>query len=314
MHIHFTKDKTLDFISRLIIVIIANILLSFATVWFLEPASLYSGGATGLAQLIKRLLEKFGVHTINLGWFIFFVNIPITLVGFKFVSAKFTIFSLVAVGVQTVSTILIPDSPFTDFKATIDSAISTGESIDYQYYGTMLTFALTGGALAGVASGIALRFGTSTGGFDVLGQALALKKNISIGYFTMVLNILIAIFGGAVLQGEWIIALFTIIRMILNSLVIDKIHTAYAYVAVRIFSDKGVEISHDIMEEMSRGCTIEHVTGAHSDKDSIEVYSVVSSYEVDKVMKIIRKNDPKAFVTTSPVKSIKGNFVKHTII
>lgn len=305
------RKSVLDFIFRLTVVVVANTLISFVTVWFLEPAKLYSGGAVGIAQLIKRLIESTGVETINLGWFIFMVNIPITIVGIKFVSTKFSILSVIAVLIQTVVTIIltnvVPEAPFKPIE------VENG-SIPYNMYGYMLTLCITGGVLGGIATGVALRLGTSTGGFDVLGQALALKKNISIGSFTMVLNVLIAIFGGAVLQGSWIICLFTIIRMVLNSLVIDKIHTAYSYIAVRIFSKNGLEISHAIMEEMSRGCTIERVMGAHSGTDSIEVYSVVSSYEVDKVYKIIKRYDDHAFVTTAPVKDVWGKFIKHSIV
>ena len=303
----FNKEKTLDFAFRILIVIVMNTLIAFVTVWFLEPAKLYSGGAIGLAQLIKRLIEFTGIETLNLGWFIFFVNIPITIIGIKFVSLKFTIFSILAVLVQTVVTLVLPESPFATEELN-------GATIAPQMYGYVLTLAIVGGVVGGVATGLALRLGTSTGGFDVLGQALALKKNISIGVFTMILNVLIAIFGGAILQGSWIICLFTITRMVLNSLVIDRIHTSYNYVAIRIFSPNGLEISKAIMEEMSRGCTIERVVGAHSGLDSIEVYSVVSRYEVDKAYHIINRYDKNAFVTVSPVKSVKGKFIKHSMV
>lgn len=301
------KKNVLDFIFRLVVVIVTNTLISFVTVWFLEPAQLYSGGAVGIAQLIKRLIESTGVETFKLGWFIFLVNIPITIIGIKFVSIKFTILSIIAVLIQTLVTNLLPEAPFQPVP------LHDGE-VDMQMWGYVLTLAITGGVLGGIATGVALRLGTSTGGFDVLGQALALKKNISIGSFTMVLNVLIAIFGGALLQGSWIICLFTIIRMVLNSLVIDKIHTSYSYIAVRIFSKNGLQIADAIMNEMSRGCTIERVVGAHSGSDSIEVYSVVSSYEVDRVYKIIKRFDDHAFVTTAPVKDVWGKFIKHSIV
>ena len=56
-----SKKNVLDFIFRLVVVIVANTLISFVTVWFLEPAQLYSGGAVGIAQLIKRLIESLRV-------------------------------------------------------------------------------------------------------------------------------------------------------------------------------------------------------------------------------------------------------------
>ena len=312
----FDKDTVLHLIFRLTVVILANTLLAFATVWLLEPAKLYAGGATGVAQLIKRLFERGGLlKDVNLGWFIFAVNIPITIIGIKFVSKKFAFYSVIAVLVQTVATILIPkSSPFTELQTQIEAAIASGNQIGIELYGGILTLAICGGVLAGIASGIALKFGTSTGGIDVVAQALALKKNISIGIFTTSLNVIIAIVGGAILQGSWIIALYTIIRMVLNGLVIDKIHTSYTYTALHIFSKQSYQIAQEIMETLHRGCTYENVTGAYSGENEVEVYCVLSTYEVEKAMKIIHKHDPNAFVTLSPVKGINGKFIKNSIV
>ncbi|MBO4355509.1 MAG: YitT family protein [Clostridia bacterium] len=309
------NNKTVDFITRLLVVVFANLLLAFATVWFLEPAKLFAGGATGIAQLAQRLFLRFGLlNNVNLGWFILVANVPVIIIGIKYVSWRFTLYSGVAVGVQTVATIFMPESPFNSLKLQIEEYVAKGEAIPFSDYGILLTLAICGGVLAGVASGMALKFGTSTGGFDVIGQALALKKNISIGTFTIILNVLIAIFGGGVLQSQWILALFTIIRMVLNSLIVDKIHTSYTFTALHVFTDSAEAIANDIMHEMGRGCTYENVTGAYSHKQSVEVYCVLSTYEVDRALKIIDRHDRHAFVAMTPVKKIKGKFIKKTII
>ena len=308
-----TKKQLLDNLFRLLIVAVANVLLAFATVWFLEPAQLYAGGATGIAQLLNRIFLKLNFK-IDLGWYILIINIPIVLIGFKFVSRKFAIYSIIAVIVQSFATMIIPLAPFKDLEQIIHSCLVNNQPIPYEYYGAILTLSICGGVLAGIAAGIALRYGTSTGGVDIAAQALALKKNISIGNFTMVLNVIIAIIGGGVLQGSWILVLFTIIRMILNSLVVDKIHTSYTYTSLHIFSNKSEEIAKEILVNLQRGCTFEPVRGGYSNKESVEIYCVLSTYEVDKALKIIHDHDEHAFVTLSPVKRVKGKFIKKTII
>ncbi|MBO5712410.1 MAG: YitT family protein [Acholeplasmatales bacterium] len=302
------KKNILDMFFRLTIVILSNLILAIATVWFLEPAKLYSGGATGLAQLIQRLVQYCGGN-INLGIVVFLINIPIVIIGFKFVSRKFAIYSIVAVVVQSVATALLTASPFQSLVSPIVTEQGT-----VMNYGGILTLAIFGGLLSGVASGIALRFGTSTGGIDVVGQSLALHKNISIGNITMVFNVIVALIGGAILQGSWVVFLFTVVRMILNSLVMDKIHTAYTYTGVNIFTDQSQNISEAIMTELKRGCTFINVEGAYSHHKSVEVFCVVSTYEVEKTIKIVHRYDEHAFITLSPVKGIKGNFIKKSII
>jgi uncharacterized membrane-anchored protein YitT (DUF2179 family) len=311
-----TKQEVLDILFRLFIVLFTNTLLSIATVWFLEPAALYAGGATGIAQLLFRLINRLGANMSGnlLGWFILLVNVPITLIGFKFVSKRFAIYSVIAVGVQSLVVLVIPESPFAYLADPIETINQAGNTVSQTNYGGILTLAIFGGLLAGMASGLALRFGVSTGGVDVLAQAISINKGISIGNFTMVLNITIAIIGGGVLQGSWVIVLFTIVRMIINSLVIDKIHTSYSYTGLHIFSSHGEAIAQSLMNTLNRGCTLIDVEGAHSGKDFKEVYCVVSNYEIHRALKEIKKHDEKAFITMAPVNKINGKFVRKSIV
>ena len=311
-----TKQEVFDILFRLFIVLFTNTLLSLATVWFLEPAALYAGGATGIAQLLFRLINRLGANMSGnlLGWFILLVNVPITLIGFKFVSKRFAIYSVIAVGVQSLVVLVIPESPFAYLADPIETINQAGNTVSQTNYGGILTLAIFGGLLAGMASGLALRFGVSTGGVDVLAQAVSINKGISIGNFTMVLNITIAIIGGGVLQGSWVIVLFTIVRMIINSLVIDKIHTSYSYTGLHIFSSHGEAIAQSLMNTLNRGCTLIDVEGAHSGKDFKEVYCVVSNYEIHRALKEIKKHDEKAFITMAPVNKINGKFVRKSIV
>lgn len=310
MKIH---NKKLDVVFRLLIVLVANFLLSIATVWFLEPAHLYSGGATGLAQLIQRFIQYLG-GDFNLGALVLIVNIPIVLIGFKYVSLKFALYSLVAVLTQSLFTGFMTSSPFEALAERINVVNELGVTETAINYGGVLTLAIFGGLLSGFAAGLALKFGTSTGGIDVLSQALALHKNFSIGTITMAFNVLIAVIGGGILQGSWVVFLFTCVRMILNSLVMDKLHTSYTYTSLHIFSHEAQNIGEAITVRLKRGCSLLNVIGVYSHSMSQELYCVVSTYEIEQVIEIVNEFDQKAFVTMSPVKKIKGNFIKKTIV
>lgn len=300
--------KAKDMIFRITIVICANIVLQLATMWFLEPAHLYAGGATGLAQLILRAIyaiAKISMENENHRFFlalsVFVVNIPFLIIGFKYVSKNFALYSTIAVVIQVVVTILAPSSssPFVD--------VENGKVTN------VLALALMGGVLSGIAAGFALKFGTSTGGVDTIAQAVALHKGISIGIFTLTANVLIAVIGGGCVEGSWVITLYTCLRMIINSLVTDKIHTAYTYSALNIFTTHDEEISNRIMTDLNRGVTMMNVIGEYTHEAHKELYCVVSTYEVDKVIEIVKMYDAKAFITVSPVKKVIGNFIKKTI-
>lgn len=306
----FFQTKTGDMIFRILIVIAANIILQLATMWFLEPAKLYAGGATGLAQLILRFIYKiqgltYGTGNSNyfLALTVFLVNIPFLVLGWKYVSFKFALYSFIAVVIQVIVSILAPASSSPFVETNSDGEVSN-----------VLALAIMGGLLSGFAAGFALKFGTSTGGIDIVAQAVALHKGFSIGMFTLLANVLIAIIGGGIIQGSWIITLYTCVRMIINSLVTDKIHTAYTYSALNIFTSHDEEISKSIMVQLNRGCTVMNVIGEYTHETHKELYCVVSTYEVEKVISIVKLYDPNAFVTISPVKRVVGNFIKKTIV
>lgn len=300
-----------DIIFRTAIVIISNIILSLGTVWFLEPAHLYAGGVTGLAQFIQRLIIKFGGN-INLGILVFLINIPIVIIGIKYVSKKFAIYSMLAIAVQALVTGLLPNSPFESLAYDITYINEFGQ-ITTANYGGVLTLAIFGGLFGGIGAGIALKYGTSTGGIDIVAQAVSIHKDKSVGNVTMTTNVIIAFLGGA-LYGSWNIVLFTCVRIIINSIVMDKVHTAYTYTGITIISKEYENISNEILMNMKRGCTRVNIQGAYSKNNYVELYCVVSTYEIDKVLRMVDKYDPNAFVTTAPVKRVKGNFKKKSIV
>ena len=64
-------------ISCVVMVTISTIIYCVGVMWFLEPASLYSGGVTGIAQLISNSCDKFFGISIDLGLIVLLINIPI---------------------------------------------------------------------------------------------------------------------------------------------------------------------------------------------------------------------------------------------
>jgi uncharacterized membrane-anchored protein YitT (DUF2179 family) len=279
--------------------------------WFLEPAQLYSGGVTGISQLISNASEKWIGHRINLGFLTFVINIPIIIIGWKHVSKRFVICSLVSILLQTI--LMSGIIPYVDFIINTGKNPLTGNIVDgngVEMDPLLLSF--VGGFISGFGSALALRHGTSTGGIDILSQALSFKKNISIGYISMVVNVIIAILG-AMLFGNAAIAFYTIVRIISSSVITDKLHTAYNYMKVEIITTKGEEIAQFLMYDIGRGITTYNAYGAftHSEKKVLE--TVVSKYEINRVIDDARKIDPQVFVTVTPIKKVYGNFKKKTI-
>ena len=290
------KRKVLDSCFRVLIVVVSATIYSFSVVWFLEPARLLSIGATAISQVINRLLALGNIN-VPIGVFSLLLNIPLCVFGYKYVSHRFIIFTVLSVIIQSI--LMLGFIPVPNFIE---------ENKDNRLF-----LSIIAGLISGVGIGIALRYGTSTGGVDIVAQAFNLKKGVSIGVFSMMVNICLAIIGG-IIDKEPTTTLYTFIFIIISNIVVDKIHTAYNYLRIDVITTKKEAVSEALLNEIKRGCTIMDVQGAYTKIDKFDVFMVISSYELDHAKDIINKVDPEAFIMVLPVKRIIGAFFKHTII
>ena len=81
-------------------VVVGSLIYSFGIVWILQLGGFFSGGVTGTSQLIVGLIEKFGGSTAirgYLGFFVGLINVPLCLIGWRGVSKKFAILTVLEV-------------------------------------------------------------------------------------------------------------------------------------------------------------------------------------------------------------------------
>lgn len=291
------REQLYEEAFRVAIVIFCATLYSLALIWFLEPANLLSIGVTAVAQILNRLFNSFGI-SIPIGAFSLIINIPLCIYGIKNVSLRFVIYSVLSVLVQSFW-LMGWDWIKIDFGINPNDKFFLG---------------VIGGLICGCSIGIALRYGTSTGGVDIIAQALSFKKNISIGMFSTGVNILLAVIAGGFIEKSWDITLYTFIFIIVTNLIVDKIHTSYNCLRIDVISSHSEAVSQALLDGIKRGCTIANVSGAYTKEEKYDIFMVISSYELSKATEIIKNTDPDAFVTVSPVKRIYGKFFKHTIV
>ena len=305
------SDEWKKNIVCVIMVTISTVIYCMGVMWFLEPASLYSGGVTGIAQLISNSCSRFFNLKIDLGLIVFLINIPILIFGWKKVSKRFVICSVISIILQTV--LMNEIIPVIDFG--INTGLNPITGVMFPGSGSemdLLLLSFVGGFISGVGSALALRYGTSTGGVDILAQAVSFKKNISIGFISLVVNVIIAILG-AFLFGNPAVAFYTIIRIIVQSVITDKVHTAYNFLKVEIVTTKTQEVSQLLLSDIGRGITIINAIGAytHTEKSVLEI--IISSYEMHRVIDDAKRVDPSVFISVSPVRRVIGNFKRKTI-
>lgn len=297
--------------QRLIAVVLSTFVYGIGMSWFLEASvvPLYTGGIPGLGQLVRDSFFvwfgiDFGPHF--LGLFIIIANIPILLLGWFGVSHRFTIHSIISILLQAFILSWLP-------------AVNMGLTDRSDAFAA----AVLGGLLIGIGGGAALRFGTSTGGLDIIAQFVSLRKGKSVGFISMIMNIAIAILGGLIVGGKMgpsgeiisggVIASYTVIRIIVTTILTDRMHTSYQFLSVDIITNVPQSLVDEILHKVYRGVTLMRVEGAYSHHEKTMIYVVISSYELHTLVGLVKAVDPNAFIVTRPVKNVFGNFQRKTI-
>ena len=280
---------------RLVGGLLGSLLMSVAINVFIVPQGLYAGGAYGLCQVIRTLLQtKLGVvASFDLaGVLYFFVNIPLFLLAFRTLGRTFCL----KAGICTVSNSV--------FLALIPSPA-------VPIIPDPLTSCMIGGILVGFAAGLVLTCGCSTGGLDILGLYLSKKNNkFTVGRFCISFNVCLYLLCFILFDATT--AIYSAIYNVLSNLFLDRLHRQNVSVQLLIFTkSKDPALPKYIMEQLDRGVTYWQAKGAYTGDDVQVLCVCLSKYEIDTLEQVIRDIDPNAFFVMQEGVRVVGNFKRH---
>lgn len=277
-------------LKNLGIMIIGVFLYVLAMNMFISPANLYTGGVTGIAQLIIAFSSSaFGIQ-LSLGGLIFLLNVPLLYLAWRSIGKRFAVLSILTVVLQSVVLELIPMGKFSD---------------------DILLNAVFGGVLIGVGVGMILKIGASTGGTDIVSQYISMKFNGSFGKYSFGINAVIILLAG-ITQG-WETALYTIISIYITSVVVDRIHTIHQNLTLYIVTSKEDEMIDAIQKQLYRGITVLEGRGAYTKNNKSVLMIVLSSYELYEALAVIKMVDDHAFTNVVRSEMVQGHFVRKEI-
>lgn len=271
--------------------IIGTFLYCVGIVFLLDLGSFYAGGITGIAQLIDNFTGNsiIGLKSI----IILAINIPLLLIAWKGVSRRFAVLAVVSIGLQSLFIWI--------FELMKVHGFNPFENMKDDH----LALAILGGLLLGAGSGISLKHGSSTGGMDIISQYISLNKHVSFAKFSMTVDLMII--GVAAFQNVTIAA-YTVVRLIITILVLDKIHTTYKYGRITIITEEKQRMRDALLKRFQHGITIFQAVGGYSNKPKYVMESIVYSFEAEEYIALAKSVDPKCFITFSSVKKVDGAF------
>lgn len=279
-------------IKQYIQVIIGNILFAFGFYLFLAPCNVNPGGLIGVAQIFDFLLKPINpwASTFDLtGILNVVLNVPLYVLAYKKISKSFFFKTFVGVTVQMLVLSLLP--------------IRTTWIMP-----DVLSNCIFGAIMGGVGVGLTLQASSCAGGIDILGAYFArVKPNFSVGGLSIALNA--CIFMACALLFDLQSALFSIIFVLLMYFISDRVHYQNINIMAMIFTSNE-NLKNKIMSGTRRGLTYWNGKGAFSNEEKYILVCAMNKYEIRLLNKIIKKEDPQAFVILSEGQKISGGFEK----
>lgn len=272
---------------KLLWMIVAGIVSAFGITCFLSPMHLYDSGIAGTSLLLSQLTPPF----LNLSFFLVVLNVPLMLYGLKKQGVAFTVYSVFAVVVYSVTALII------EYETVFES--------ESPIAGTdILLCAVFGGLICGAGSGIAVRHGGAIDGVEVMAVIFAKSLNLTVGTFMMIYNICLYIICGLIFHS-WIVPLYSIVTYYVALNTIDFIAEGLdRSKSVMIVTEKGDEVSRVLMKEFGSGTTIIPAKGGFTAKERTVVYFVVNRFQIARMRQIVHRVDPHAYLTISEVADI----------
>ncbi|MBQ4206033.1 MAG: YitT family protein [Bacteroidales bacterium] len=256
---------------------------------FLIPNNMLGGGVNGIATIV------YWMTGLSTGYTIFTLNAILILFSIKILGWKFGVKTIYCIAVMSLFFSLL-QNVFGDVPVISDKFLA----------------AIIGGGIGGFANGIIFLSGGSTGGVDIITMVVNKYRNISLGRFTLAMNLVIIGSSFFVFQDMEILErveliIYSLVGNFVSSYCMDLAFTGSKQsVQLFIFSSKPEVIADRIGNEIQRGVTIIKGTGWYTKQDNDILMAVVRKTQCQSVIRIVKQEDPKAFVSVNTVMGVYG--------
>ncbi|RKN85008.1 YitT family protein [Paenibacillus ginsengarvi] len=259
---------------------VAAVLIAAGFNLFLIPHQLLSGGLSGISMMIGYFTGW------NIALLYFLINLPVLVWGWIDIGRRFIALSIVSVLLTSWFIQIIPEN-------SVNSDPIIG--------------AVFGGVLIGLGSGISLRSGGSSGGFDIIGSILTHRYDFPLGMLLFGLNGAVVLALGLVLG--WDAALRSMLAIFIAGKVVDTLHVRHIKVTAFIVTKERQQMTERLLV-LPRGVTLIRTEGAYSHTPHDMLMTVTTRYELAELRKIVKETDPKAFVNIVETVEVIGQFRK----
>ena len=289
------------------------------------PAGGMGGGAAGLATLINAILpEALAGGFLTIGNLIFIINCILLILGVMIVGWKF--------GIKTLYCILMMSVMFNvvDMFLEPDMMVKMVMGVD----SWRILLVAMGAASCGVGIAVSFMQGGSTGGTDIVAMIINKFRTVSYGkvllmtdfgiligslFLSTTVNMVPSDYDPTSTQLIDAVAIMPLspdafARMIYGFMMIAVIGYTVDLVQsgnqqsnqIMIFCKDYESMANMIMTKANRGATLIDAMGSYSKTPSKAVMVVCRKRDTSTILKLVREEDPNAFITVGSVMGVYG--------
>ena len=260
---------------------------------FLLPYKIVSGGVTGISTVIYYLTGFPAGNTYLI------INIALLLMAMRILGWRYL--------VRTIIVTLLISTSIGIMQAQLTEIAADGTPKLMHILGEQKFMACVIGAfLEGLGLATIFLAGGSTGGTDIIASAINKYWNISLGRLLLMLDIVI-IGGSYLIEQDIETMVVGYLAMFISLNFLDYvINSARQSVQFIIISEHYDEIAEEVNTKLERGVTVLAGKGFYSKEKRQVLLILAKKYESRSIFQLIKRIDPRAFVSMSNVEGVFG--------
>lgn len=261
-----------------------NALLAFLVAAFIMPFGIIMGGTTGIGIVLEGIWPSLDVALVVLT-----LNMVLLLLGLVVLGKKFFVTTVA-------SSVMYPVA-----LGVMERIPGIGSLTD-----DPVLAAIFAGCLMGIALGLVMRVGSSTGGMDVVALVLNHWFHLPLAALVYVTDFLVM--GGQALFCNSEQILLGLLVLVLETILLDKtMILGKSQVQLFVVSDRESEIRDALLWKAKVGVTLLNLETGFRTREGKGILCVIPSRKLYDVTELVCSIDPAAFITISQINEVRGN-------
>ena len=258
-------------------------LVAVSVYYVMIPSQLVMGSISGFVLVLSNLIPL-SISTLTL-----IMNVLLLVLGFLFIGREF--------GAKTViASILLPAYIRIFEVVTPSVSAPTGDPLI-----NVLCFVL----LLSMGQTMLFNINASSGGLDIVGKLPNKYLHIELGKAMIIAGFAVAATSILVYDKETLI--ISVVGNYIGGVVLDYfIDGSHMRKRVCIISPAYEEIRNFVVKELGRGVTLYNIVGGWNGEERVELVTILQTNEYAKLLEVVNRADPEAFITVSSVGQVIG--------